>query len=560
MTNKEIAKHMKLLAQLLELHKENPFKVRAIDKAASVISKYPSPLVEIPLNKLEKIPGIGKSTAAKIVELSETGTTQETEDLLKETPSGVVSIMQIKGIGPKKAGLFWSELQIENLGALWYACKEDKISKLKGFGAKTQREIYQLVEFTIANEGKFRYADALPVVKEFNQQILTKLPESPYSITGALRRKLPVLDYIEFILCLPIDGIEKFLEGLQEISEIHLHEDYVSALFKNTYKVKIHSSTKENYVSRLLETTGNAEHIEQLKAKLLGLIPAAESEESLYKLAGVQYIPPVRREATNEFLKAESKQPLPLLSLEDLQGSLHNHSTWSDGINTLEEMALYCKDVLKLAYFGISDHSKTAVYANGLKEEEVHLQWEEIDQLNNKLAPFRIFKGIESDILANGALDYSNDTLAGFDFVVASIHSQLNMEKSKATARLIKAIENPYTTILGHPTARQLLIRKGYEIDHKKVIDACAANGVIIEINANPLRLDIDWSWIPYCLEKGVLLSVNPDAHSTAQLHYTEYGVIMGQKGGLTKENCLNAFDLKSISEYFHNRKSNINF
>jgi DNA polymerase (family 10) len=252
------------------------------------------------------------------------------------------------------------------------------------------------------------------------------------------------------------------------------------------------------------------------------------------------------------------KAVLPdLIDIYDLKGALHNHSTWSDGINTLEEMALYCRDEMKLEYLGISDHSKSAGYAKGLSIERVLQQQEEIDHLNKKLNAFHIFKGIESDILSDGSLDYPDEILEHFDFIVASVHSNLKMDKNKATARVIKAIENPYTTILGHPTGRLLLSRKGYELDFEKVIDACAANKVVIEINANPFRLDLDWRWCQYAIEKGVLLSINPDAHRVEGFRDMEYGILSARKGGVTKENCLNAFSLAQIKEIFELKKAN---
>jgi DNA polymerase (family 10) len=230
----------------------------------------------------------------------------------------------------------------------------------------------------------------------------------------------------------------------------------------------------------------------------------------------------------------------------DINGIVHNHSTWSDGIHTLEEMSLHVRDE-GYAYFAICDHSQSAFYANGLQPERVLQQMEEIDTLNRKLAPFRIFKGIESDILNDGSLDYTDDMLAMFDLVVASIHSNLRMDEDKATTRLIKAIENPYTRILGHPTSRLLLARPGYPIDYKKVIDACAANGVVMELNANPQRMDIDYHWLPYCQEKGVMVAINPDAHSRGQVGYVKYGVSTARKGMLKKANCLNT---KSLAEF----------
>ena len=252
----------------------------------------------------------------------------------------------------------------------------------------------------------------------------------------------------------------------------------------------------------------------------------------------------------------ENKLPV-LIELSDLKGILHNHSTWSDGLNTLEEMALYCKE-LGYGYLGICDHSKAAQYANGLKEERIIEQHHEIELLNRKLGAdgsFKIFKGIECDILFDGTLDYGNDVLASFDFVVASVHSNLKMNEDKAMNRLLRAIENPYTTILGHPTGRLLLMREGYPVDHRKMIDACAANGVVIEINAHPYRLDLDWRWIDYAMGKGVRLSVNPDAHKREGYHDMYYGICAARKGGLTKEMCLNALNLEQIEKYFLQRK-----
>jgi DNA polymerase (family 10) len=282
---------------------------------------------------------------------------------------------------------------------------------------------------------------------------------------------------------------------------------------------------------------------------------AYSSEEAIYSGAGLPYIEPELREGIFEFRLAEQGTLPRLITLGDLRGSLHNHSTWSDGVNTLEEMALFCRDELKLDYLGICDHSKTAVYAKGLSEARVLAQQEEITLLNSRLAPFQIFKGIESDILGDGALDYTDDILATFDFVVASIHSAFRMDEERATARLIKAVENPYTTILGHPTGRLLLSRKGYPVDFKKLIDACAANGVAIEINANPLRLDMDWRWHQYAMEKGVMLSVNPDAHRTTGFYDMHYGVLAARKGGVSPEYCLNAFTLDQIISWFTAKK-----
>jgi len=301
----------------------------------------------------------------------------------------------------------------------------------------------------------------------------------------------------------------------------------------------------------LLLQTGNDEHVQEVLKRLDGETIKASSEKEVYTKAGLSYIEPELREGANEFILAEAGKLPELIKFSDLKGTLHNHSTWSDGVHSIEEMALFCRNELNLQYLGMCDHSKSAFYANGLNETRLLAQHAEINTLNQKLAPFKIFKGIESDILFDGSLDYAPEILATFDFVVASVHSVLKMNEEKATSRLIKAIENPYTTILGHPTGRLLLSRSGYPIDYKKVIDACAENNVVIEINANPLRLDLDWRWHQYAIEKGVILSVNPDAHRKDGFYDMHYGVFVARKGGVARENCLNSYTLEEITHFF---------
>lgn len=274
----------------------------------------------------------------------------------------------------------------------------------------------------------------------------------------------------------------------------------------------------------------------------------AGDEAAIFKAKGVHFIPPEHREYPETLKEYEGKSPV-LIDVADIKGIVHNHSTYSDGLHTLSDMAAYVK-ASGYQYFVISDHSKSAGYAGGLSEEKVIMQWREIDQLNKSYNDgFRIFKSIESDILIDGSLDYTDDILKEFDLVIASIHSVLNMDEERATARLIKAVENPFTKILGHPTGRLLLARPGYSVDYKKVLDACAANGVSMELNANPQRLDMDWTWIPYALNKGILISINPDAHSKESIHYVKYGVAAARKGGLIPEMCLNT----KTSEEFQN-------
>ncbi|MGQ0828951.1 MAG: PHP domain-containing protein [Bacteroidota bacterium] len=534
MNTEEIASALKLTAQLMELHEENPFKVKSIANAAYKLNKTDIDLAGKSLQELEQIEGIGKSIAGKINELQTTGNLKELTEMLTKTPLGVVDMMSVKGIGPKKVGQLWRELELESIGELLYACNENRLVSLKGFGSKTQAEVKKQIEFHQTNKGKFHYATveklALNLVEELKKTCGTQM----VSLTGEMRRKCEIINSIEILIA---------SKNAIDISSIDN---------KGNVKIELIGCEENEYYSRLFETTATKEHFSKV-ASIKNQV-SGNSEEEIYRKNDLQYIEPELREGLNEIdLARENKIP-KLIEVTDLRGILHNHSNYSDGLSTLKEMAEYCKE-LGYEYLGICDHSQSAFYANGLKPERVIQQHIEIDELNKQLSPFKIFKGIESDILNDGSLDYPQEILKTFDFVVASIHSNLKMNEEKATTRLIKAIENPYTTILGHPTARLLLSRPGYPIDHKKIIDACAANGVVIELNAHPYRLDIDWRWIPYCLEKGVKISINPDAHEKQGYHDMHYGTYAARKGMLTKEMCFNTLPLKEIELFFLGRK-----
>ncbi len=554
MENKTIARTLRLLSQLMELHEENPFKIKSVANAYFKVDKLPFALKDKPLDELDKIEGIGKGLASKIVELLQTGELQELNEILDRTPEGVVEMLAIKGIGPKKIFIIWRSLGIESIGELYYACNENRLIEAKGFGLKTQEEIKNAIEFKLAANGRFLYAQ----VEGFAKTLFTQLSVWTANIddlallgfAGQYRRACEIIDELEIVFGTEqIDAIKQNLPSFESLSLIEAENSFICTT-EAGFRIKLHVVEKSAFYLQWFTLTGNTEHVEKVLA-LAGDGPFV-NEEEIYSKAGLTFIEPELREDFDEIELAKANKLPTLIQYEDLKGSLHNHSTWSDGVHTLEQMAMYCKENLNLQYLGICDHSKTAVYAKGLNEQRVFGQHQEIDELNKKLAPFKIFKGIESDILSDGSLDYSDDILKTFDFVVASVHSNLRMDEAKATARLLKAIENPYTTILGHPTGRLLLSRAGYPIDYKKIIDACAANKVVIEINANPLRLDLDWRWHHYALEKGVLLSVNPDAHRTEGFHDMHYGILVARKGGLSTDKCLNAFTLEEITEYFN--------
>ncbi|WP_313191210.1 helix-hairpin-helix domain-containing protein [Sphingobacterium sp.] len=555
MTNKEIAKVFKLCSQLMELYNENPFRTKAMASASFRIDKLPFAASQSDLETLSEQPNIGKSTAEKIMQVITTGTFPDLDKLLAKTPEGILEMLKIKGLGPKKIQVIWNDLEIESVGELYYACNENRLIEAKGFGLKTQEDIKKAIEFSIANQGWFLFAKVMPSALGVIQHFEKTLALAPISFTGDYRRKSEVLQHVQILIAAEPAAIHQAIKSLEYEFDINKENQRISFKDQNGIPFEVLSCEAEQFAKNLLISTGSEEHIKQLEE--IGEIQNLESENEIYKSLGLAYIEPELRESGNVTELAKENKLPNLITYADLQGSLHNHSTYSDGVHSLKDMALYCKEELGLEYLGICDHSKTAVYANGLSLERLEQQWIEIDELNKKLAPFKIFKGIESDILSDGSLDYPDDVLAKFDFVVASIHSNLKMDQDKATDRIVKAIENPYTTILGHPTGRLLLSRAGYPLDFKKVIDACAANKVVIEINANPLRLDLDWRWHQYALEQGVLLSINPDAHRKEGFLDMEYGVYVGRKGGLTKEMCLNAFDLEKIETYFNNRKKN---
>jgi DNA polymerase (family 10) len=542
MTTEEIAHALKLTAQLMELHGENPFKIKSIANAAYKLDKTDIDLQGKSLSELEQVEGIGKGIAAKINELLITGNLTELSELFLATPLGVIEMLKIKGIGPKKVGQLWRELEIEGVGELLYACNENRLLALKGFGAKTQEQVRKQIEFFQLNIGKFHFASLEKFGLDLVDFLKNKYQTELVALTGQMRRKCEVIDLVEIVIA--VNGNVSFDELVNE----------------RNVKIKVITCSEDQFYPTLFETTATQDHL--LKAGFKpgltftsGSSSVLEMESRIYESLGLQYIEPELREGLTEVSSAKENKIPKLIELSDLKGILHNHSTYSDGMNSLKEMAEYCKE-LGYEYLGICDHSQSAFYAQGLKPDRVFEQHAEIDLLNKKLFPFRIFKGIESDILNDGSLDYSDDVLKSFDFIVASVHSNLKMNEEKATARLLKAIENPFTTILGHPTGRLLLSRPGYPIDHKKIIDACAANGVIIELNAHPYRLDIDWRWIPYCLERGVKISINPDAHEKSGYHDMYFGTCVARKGMLTKEMCLNSLSLTEIESYFTKRKS----
>lgn len=565
MENSHIIRALKLAAQLMELHEENQFKIRSYTNAVFALEKLDIDLARLSVDELARQEGVGKSIAQKIYSLNQQGTFEELDNLLALTPPGVLDMMRIKGVGPKKIRTLWKELGLESTDALLEACENNQVAKVKGFGEKTQENIKQALLFNQAAVGKLHYASAAPVASDLLKLLQSKNLQA--AITGQMARKTDIIDLLQLVVAADNQAsVHALLDSLPELEKNQKTSSpfaWRGKLEASGLAVEIMIAPANKFVNQTFIHTAVPAHLCYTDTSGRNLLQIAksgtfDSEEAIYQAAGLPYIIPELREGLHEFELAKQDKLKDLIEYGHLKGILHNHSTYSDGKNTLEEMALYCKE-LGFEYLGISDHSKSAFYANGLYEERVRKQQQEVDQLNKKLAPFRIFKGIESDILHDGSLDYDNSVLASFDFIVASVHSGLKMDEQKATQRLIRAIENPYTTILGHPTGRLLLRREGYPVNHQKVIDACAANSVVIEINANPWRLDMDWHWLPYALEKAVMISINPDAHEKGGYHDMVYGLYVARKGGLPRSMTFNALSAQEIEKYFGERKGREN-
>ena len=545
MDNREIARQFALLANLMELHGENAFKTKAYSSAYLSIRKWESPIEDMDIEKINTIPGVGQSVISKIKELMTTGHIEALEALKARTPEGIQQLLSVKGLGPKKIKVIWEALHIESPAELLYACTENRLVKLPGFGLKSQEDLRQKISYFLDSQNRYLFGNIEKELSFFRQELQNGLPGHQIEWVGEYATRSPVISRIQCLIA-PVVTTEQ-LSGFEYIVVKEQQDDLTfDILFDDRLSITIHTCLSKDFLSTWSQLTMS----KTLYQKVFALSGADVEKDidAALKNSGFEGLP-VEMMDKPGIEQAGADAWVDLITTGHLKGIIHNHSTYSDGMNTLEEMALYVRDH-GYTYFSICDHSRSAFYANGLQVERVLEQMEEIDRLNARLAPFKIFKGIESDILGDGSLDYETEILEKFDLVVASIHSNLRMDEAKAMSRLIKAIENPYTRILGHPTGRLLLARQGYPINHQKVIDACAANGVAIELNANPLRLDIDYTWLDYCMEKEVWVSINPDAHSRAQVDYVKYGVFAARKGGLKMKYCLNALPLDKFQRW----------
>ena len=560
-TARNAADFVEEYATLLELSGASPFRVRAYANAVRALETLTSPLDELlAAGTLTEVKGIGDSVAELVAEFADTGTAQAYEKLRAATPEGLLDMLRVPGLGPRKINAIRKALGIETLDALEQACRAGQLAALKGFGPKTQATILKGVEYIRAHAGHCRADTA----HQSAQSLLAALGSHAQrlAVAGELRRARETVQQLDFVL--------STTDAEAATAAFVAHPDIAEILapsvgrLSSGLQANLHVVPDEAFPTALHYYTGSEEYSTALCARAAerelvlderGLWRGDEriecaDEAALFAALGLAYIPPELRENQGE-VEAAADDALPeLVTTADIRGMLHMHSTYSDGADSLEAMARAVQE-RGFEYMGIADHSQTAAYAGGLRVAEVQRQWEEIDRLNETLAPFRIFKGIESDILGDGSLDYDDDLLAQFDFVVVSVHSQFNLSRDAMTARIVRAIEHPAATIVGHPTGRLLLRREGYAVDTEQIIEAAARCGIAIEINAHPARLDLDWRHVKKARDHGVQIAVNTDAHSIAGLDHLRYGIGIARKGWLRAADIPNALGREAIAAWF---------
>ena len=572
----QVAEVLVSIATLLELKGENPFKTRAYQNAARTIETLSEPLGKlIAESRLGEVKGIGEALQQKITELVTTGRLQYYEDLKAATPPGLIAMLDLPGLGPKKIKALHDELGLDTVEALEQACQAGRIAGLKGFGEKTQTNILEGINRRRSYASRHLISEALPHAEHLLEALRSHPDVIRCSTAGSLRRHREVIGDIDLLASSkqPAEVIEFFTSQPGIVKVLAKGETKASVLLEDGIQADLRVVSDAEYSPALLYFTGSKEHNIVMRQRAIDrglrlneyglfhskaetrdpkLLVPCRTEAEMFEQLGLHYIPPELREDTGEIALAE-KGPLPrLLEWTDLKGSLHNHSTWSDGHQRPEEIARSMSE-LGLAYWGVTDHSKSSFQANGLDAARVRQQLKEIASINAALAnegsSFRLLTGTEVDILPDGKLDFPDDLLAELDVVIASIHASFTQSEAETTARLIGAAQNPYVHILGHLTGRLLLEREPYKLDHRAVIEACAETGTWIELNASPLRFDMDWRWWPYAKSKGVKCAINCDAHRFEQAGYLRLGAGIARKGWLTKADVVNTLPLKALMQ-----------
>lgn len=547
----DIARALDDISSYLELSESNRFRALAFERAAhSIRALDAEPADLIASGELLKTPGVGKATAAIIEELVRTGASKYLQELLKQYPPGIFDLLRVPKLGLKKIGVLHEKLGIGSLDELEEAARAGRVASLPGFGAKTEQYILGGIEKARRRESHF----LLPVGVEVGEQIrehLAAIEEiEDAEVSGSVRRRLEIIRNVNIVIATSkqervISALAKFVERIERIDD-----DSVKAFAGNEIDVWFHFAKPEAFGATLLTTTGTAEFVTGFLDRG-GKLGRARTEKELFDKAGLAYVDPERRENGDDLKRKRHRR---LIEVSDLRGTFHVHTTFSDGRNTVHEMLSSARD-RGFEYVGISDHSPAAFYAGGLSPDRVVEQQKEIAANEKEVAPMRVFRGTEADILPDGAIDYDEKTLKKFDFVIASIHSRFQMPKDEMTERMLRALDNPAVTFLGHLTGRKLLSRDGYTVDFERIFEKAAARGVMIEINGNPNRLDLDWRHIRRALDLGVAFAITPDAHSVHEYAALISGTWVARKAGLSAKEIFNTKKVEEVEEYLRVRK-----
>lgn len=578
---KTVVATLQEIATLLELTGANPFKARAYENGARAVQSYTADLLAgLRSGELAQVKGIGKGLLTEIEALLTTGQSPAREELAVLVPAGLLEMIQVPGLGPKRARQLYEKLGIASVGELEYACNENRIAQLPGYGAKTQENFLKGIQALRRYAGRHLLSEGWELAEALVARIGALPGVTRCAYAGSIRRRRETIRDIDILVdTAQPQQVSAAFVAFPEVERVLGHGPTKSSVMLAGIQVDLRVVEPAQFPFALHYFTGSKEHNTAMRARAkarglklneYGLFPAdapegaagaaspgsiaCASERDLFAALGLAEIAPELREDLGEIEAAEQGSLPELLQPTDLRGALHNHSQYSDGADTIEAMALAAR-ALGWEYLGLSDHSQTAFYAHGLKAEDIRRQHAEIDELNARLTGITILKGIESDILPDGRLDYDDDVLASFDFVVASVHGNFGLTPAVQTERCVRAVQNPFTTVLGHPTGRLLLSRDGFALDLRAVIEAAAESGCAVELNANPHRLDLDWRELRFAAQKQAWISIGPDAHRRDGLSDVRYGVSIARKGWLTASNVLNALPLAALRAHLQQRR-----
>lgn len=569
MDRHDIARALENMAVVFELKGDNPFKIRAYENAARIVGSLDDLEERIENGTLTHVKGIGKNLAEHITELYRTGRISEYEKLRRTIPDGVFDMLEIAGLGPKKVKFLFEKMKVKDVGQLELICRAGALRKYKGWGRRSEEKILQGIAYLRRNIGQHLYSHALAAALEVFDPLSNDRNTIRAEIAGSLRRRKEIIRDIDIVLSArdPKKAMDLFT-SLPAVEKVVQKGDTKSSVMLRTgISADLRVVSDMEFPYALHHFTGSKEHNVAMRSRAIkmgmkmneyGLFKVSGKKETLipcrteadiFARLGLEFVPPELREDMGEIRAAEEGRLPKLIENMDVKGVLHVHSSSSDGINTVEELARFAQK-MGYSYLGICDHSQTASYAGGLKPAGLKKQWKEIDSVNRKMKGFKVLKGIESDILPDGSLDYPDDILEQFDFVIGSVHSKFNMPEDEMTARVIRAMSNPHMRILGHPTGRLLLSREAFKIDMHRIIDAAAEYGVAIELNSNPHRLDIDWRLIPYAKQKGVKIAICPDAHTAENLMDMMFGIGIARKGWLEKDDVINTWEIDRLMKW----------